>query len=126
VPLIERYESEGTVCLSAGTNEGLQFHVLLDDCASYCSDVEASCSADRQDGVIDLISTGEAINPDGHLDCPDRCLMVVARCSLAGLAPGPYTLRYGAESAAIELPISVPLTQVFSDDEQASCARVEP
>jgi hypothetical protein len=119
--LTKQYENEGAVCLSPVSGDDLRIQVVLDECASYCAEVDASCSATVQGDTIQLIGQGWSRAPDARLDCPAACLVVDALCILEDLMPGVYTLRYGSRTTQIELPVRSPQTEVLPGSDQTPC-----
>jgi hypothetical protein len=122
VALVRQYENQGAVCMSQASGEDLRIQVILDECASYCSEIEASCSASMQGNTIQVIGEGRSTVANGLLDCPAACLVVETRCTLEDVPPGVYTVRYGLQASQIVLPVSAPQTEVLPGDKQASCS----
>jgi hypothetical protein len=120
--LTRQYANEGAVCMSPVTVDDLRIQVVLDECASYCSEVDASCTASLQGDTIQLIGQGQSVVPDARLDCPAACLVVEARCTLEDVPPGAYTLRYGSRTHPIVLPVPAPQTEVLPGSGQAPCS----
>lgn len=120
--LTRQYENEGAVCLSSASGDDLRIQVVLDECAIYCSEIEASCGASLRGDTVQLMGQGRSSVADARLDCPDTCLVVEARCTLEDVPPGIYTLRYGSRTTQIELPILSPQIEALPGNDQMPCS----
>ena len=100
------YKDEGEVCLTRQPG-GSTTHivVVLDECASYCDRVEASCEASVVNGALELHAQGTARTPASPgEDCPTACQPVAAQCELPSVTPGSYELHYKGEVIPVQLP----------------------
>jgi hypothetical protein len=120
------YANQGTVCMSPGPDGETTIQVLVDGCASFCAELEASCSATLLGGTIELTSQGTATVANAQLDCPTACAVVHSRCTLPSVPPGAYVLQHGEMTANIDLPLSSPQTQFTGalPGEQTPCELV--
>lgn len=114
-PLVTRsYTDEGSLCLSPRGAGGSHVQVLIDQCASYCAEVEASCAASIVNGVIIVESEAlTSIDRENEV-CPDACQPVEVSCLLPELPDGNYELRFGARVATVTMPVPIAGTLVLA------------
>lgn len=122
VPVVRETRDVGAVCLSARAEGGTFIQVVLDYCASYCADVEASCSFEVDGSVIHLTASGKEVRDTSGNDCPTACQQITAQCSLPAGLEGTQELRYGDRSTPIELPVEGRRREVLSGSSPSDCA----
>jgi hypothetical protein len=120
---LTNFSDEGDICVlqadeevnsdddddASGENpaeRSLDIHVLLADCLSGCSKVEAAtCTVELQeDDLLVVHAHGRVSTPRSADFCPSVCIEVKAACSTPELRVGTYRVRYGDEELALEIP----------------------
>jgi hypothetical protein len=100
---------------------GTTIQVVLDSRASYCAEVEATCSVEMIGSVIHLTASGSEVRDTSGADYPTACQPVIAECSLPADLVGARALRYGDRTAPIELPVERPRSEVLPVPSQTAC-----
>lgn len=86
-------------------DEAVTVVVTLEGCASGCAgDIEATCTASVDDGVISVSASASYTTPGGTATCPAVCVFVQAECDTEALPAGSYTLEYGGDSDTFDVP----------------------
>lgn len=108
-------EDEGIACIGdvdlgqelvLDADAPVEVMVRLESCGSGCAtNVEASCTATEQDGVI--LVRAEGSYELGRFDqtCPSVCVFVDATCETEALPEGTYTLRYGVTATGADFDV---------------------
>ena len=100
-----RLVDTGALCVRSEADGGLSMQVIVDGCASGCTNVtESSCVMAVEDGAIVVHSSIVVEQRRGAVTCTDQCVLVGVRCELASVAPGQYAVRHGDDATTVRLP----------------------
>jgi hypothetical protein len=99
-----QYRDQGSVCLRSTGGETLGITVTFPGClSSSCDKVLAkSCSAERSGTEIRIHSSADVESRGGS--CTADCGIAAARCALAGLEAGQYSVTHGTDTASVTIP----------------------
>ncbi|HWB76043.1 MAG TPA: hypothetical protein VG755_13835 [Nannocystaceae bacterium] len=102
------FVDEGQLCFST-QSDGIAVEVQAPDClSSSCSrDPHGTCEATIDGERITITSEFHWEERNGGIKgCTLDCGRVVADCTLAGLAPGTYTVVHGEEEVELVVPLA--------------------
>jgi hypothetical protein len=112
-PTTESFKNSGALCFTSGADGSVKLIVTFDAClSSTCSRVlQATCRVSESAGVITISS--HAATEREHRECTADCGALTARCEAPPMAPGTYTVKYGAAESELTLPARE--AELFSD-----------
>lgn len=118
-PTTQVFDSSGSLCFTSKADGSVTVIVSFDTClSSSCSRVlGATCKASESAGVI-TVSSRAAVEHGGR-ECTADCGSLTARCEAPPLAPGTYTVKYGAAQSELTLPASQ--AELFADAPFVTC-----
>ena len=103
-PSEQSYEVEGPLCAAQVSEGVVRVRVQLPTCLSSSCDrvVEEHCAITADGDILRVDSHWTVASSDGP--CTTDCGYDTCTTEVENLAPGVYTLRYGAASVDIEVP----------------------
>ena len=79
--------------------------VTFETCAAGCaSEIETSCEATVNAGAVEVTGSASYLIATAPADCATICAFVQATCETPALGEGSWTLSYGGESEAFDVP----------------------
>jgi hypothetical protein len=101
----ESFVDEGPLCFTKSASGGVLVKSYFGSCySSSCSRAEGlECHVEIEDGRI-LVSSRGAVTTHGGT-CTADCHTYSTDCDVGALEPGEYTVKYGARSATLKIPL---------------------